>query len=346
MAQATTREVTDTNNGAYKGVVMLNKPPIDKIAALAIAEHALGTELPIALFWESNSCSPEQMLKWEVADLLPIDIGDEKYHQTRSGSASEYIADIFALHEESVKKLVALMNHNNKTGALKKGNALSIAWSLREMYEFDSLDQRDIIARTKDAIRAHLQVLSGSIDQGRSRENMTLAMEQLWERTGKTTVPFSTGCYMRDLWLTGAPIEEIEAKVGWWVQGGKVAKDERDRAAKEYAAMPKTIKEAGEFKYITLETADRFLVIEAGYDKLVDVRVVKNPNTGQGLIAGQRRTNLAALAAELERLEPGQWYYAEATQTLINGGPQYVQTPATRFSLGELGKLLEQHPPQ
>lgn len=348
----TANATTTTTTGAYKGVIMLNKPPIDKIAALALLERALGTSVPIAQFWESNRCSPEQMLEWEAGNLLPIDIGDEKYHQSGFGSATERVAEMFELNSPAERKLVELMNKNNQTGNLKAGGPLSVAWSVRELYEFDDFDQRDIVARAKDVVHAYLKVLAGDWDASRSNPGLSGAMPELVQETVKGNfAPFTTSRYLRDLWFTGTPVEDIKEKVRWWLEGGKRAKANVDRAKAEYDRMKNTVYEARtaggkSTTYILLETADRFLVKAAGYDRGVGVRVVKNPVTGHGLIAGQKHTNLAALATVLEREEPGLWYYARETQTLINGGQQYVETPPTRYSLEELGQLLEQYPPR
>ena len=342
-----TNATVATTRDAYKGAVMLSKSPIDKITALALLERALGTEVPIALFWESNRCSPEQMLEWDVGGVLSIDIGDEKYHQSGYGSATERIAEMFELNSPAERKLVELMNHNNKTGNLKTGGSLSVAWSVRELYEDDALDQRDIVARAKDVVHAFLKALAGETDPSRAAAGMADALLSLVEETKRSNfAPFSTGRYMRDLWLIGTPINQILEKVFWWVDGGRDAKLAVDRAKSQYDTMRKDTFEVGDVTCIRLDTSNRFLVKVAGYDRGIGVRVVKNPKTGHGLIAGQKHTKLAVLAAVLEQEEPGLWYYARETQTLINGGQQYVQTPATRFSLEELSQFLRQHPPQ
>ncbi len=94
----------------------------------------MGVQLPVLCFWENNKCLPEQMLEWEAEDLLPIDIGDEKYHESGYGSATHRIVEFFGLTGEAVEQVVDLMNRNNAKGGgfLKSGNALSVAWTVRE----------------------------------------------------------------------------------------------------------------------------------------------------------------------------------------------------------------------
>ncbi|MBI2625425.1 hypothetical protein HYW68_00030 [Candidatus Parcubacteria bacterium] len=356
-------EGTEIEAEAYRGVVMLHKPPIDKIIALVLYERTLGMALGVAEFWRTVTCSPEQMLRWELGGLIPVDIGDEKYHRTRFGSASERAA-AFIRRELSPgeSRVVALANENNRTGSLK-GSPTSVAWSVRELYEFVGRDHREIIRRAAEVIHAFIRVEDGDgkHDGSRTKEGLASAFPVLCEEVAKSNfAPFTAGRYLRDLWLLGY---EPEESVRYWLHAWHLARAACEAGRKAYEEIKRQTKpfEAGVFRGLAFSTrgisfaigqesvlGDRFIVKASGCDKdgagRPPLRVIKNPD-GHGLIIGGRGVDFSALSAALEAGERERWFYDEGQGNLQNGGQQYTDVPPTRFSLEELVELLRKHPP-
>lgn len=330
----------------YKGVIMLNKPPIDKVGALWLLQRRAGHNLPIRAFWSNKFCSEEQMLRWDLDGILTIDVGDEKYHQTTAGSATEFVGSLVGVNTVGERELVDLFNKNNKTGNLR-GMHMSVAWTMRELYELPGFDQVNIINCVVDVVDAFVRVLDGERARDASvpmPDNLAALAAELQKCN---FAPMTPGRYLRDLWTLGAAPAEIQQKVQYWIDGWNQIRAEVERGRRAYADLDKepiTFK-VGSFTAIKLLTGDRFLVKAVGHDRGIHIRIVQNPDTGLVVIMSQG-AKLGALGSLLKRVEPGLWYHqmgGNNNQSLINGGPQYTETPPTNHTLDELCELVRQN---
>lgn len=343
----------------YSAVVMLWAAPIDKHCAAAMLERALDVRgLPVALFWQSTSCSPETKVEWEAKGWFPIDIGnngvegvDEKYHSIGYSSATGYVASTFGLQSQGVLDLIAITNKNNATGYLKHGYR-SIAKTVRQLPEMDEYDPQDIARRAIEVAHAFLDAIDNPLDASRTEESLLEALPELVAETRQPgakklcLAPFTPGGYLWNLWRIGTPVAEIEEKVLWWVEGCKHAKVLTDAADAKLKAMDRSTLsfvvngEKGDIPCLRLETPDRVLASRTGHDKSFRLRVIKDPTTGHAVIAGNG-FNLRAIAEHLERQEPGLWYYGKGA--IINGGPTHKNTPGTKCSLDKLVEIVKQY---
>lgn len=341
-------------DGKFVGVVMLHKAPIDKIMAKALYGRAAGRILPIAEFYASSTCSREQMERWIISKkLIPIDIGDDKYHseklEFKAGSATELAAILTKADTDGpVGELVRLANENNRTGKLKR-QYLSIAWVVREFYELPDYDQREIIARTEEVVHAFLRGLEQD-NFLRSDAGMRTELPDLAEKTAKCNGgPFTVGRYFRDLWRSEMEISIIREKILWWISAFDSVRRATEKAETEFRRMNRVPDEfsvrAGKFvlKGFFLRTADKCLARIAA--KAYDVLVVENGTTGH-LSVMTPQFGLSNLAGELIRREGREiWFYEERQGMLLNGGLIYNGNP--RSSLGRnIIPIIQQHPPR
>ncbi len=330
----------------YRGVVMLNKPPIDKIAAMAVLERAQGSEVEVTALWDENSCPEEQMRKWESEGILPIDLGDDKYHVgiNEVGSATEFVLRHIVGCETSAEGvLVEMLDKNNKTGYLK-GPFMAIAWILRELYELDECDQREVIKLAAHVVRVFLEAEDGvGIDKNRDDAGLS-KFEDLLEKTAKCNFsPLTPASYLKDLWRLGYAEEEIRERVIWWIDGWKKVKAKMAEADEEIEKLDLSkVENIAGMTVFFLETNNKFLSKLVA--KKVDVLVVKNP-TGHAAILAYR-FDQTGLADELLRHEPGRWYYQETTGMLINGGVIYKGVQPTSLGAVDFIALLKKFPPR
>lgn len=341
----------------WKGVVILNKPPIDKIAAAALVETTLGDEGEVATvyFWNHPACPAEQLAAWRAEGILPIDIGQEKYHTQGVGSATEYVARALniALGERpEVRRLVDLINENNRTGKLK-GYNLSIAWLVRELYEiadygYPEYTPEEVVTRAKHVVHTFLvadKTAGGQTIPGEEEiQRLQAEFPELCEQTRVCNfAPFTIGRYIRDLWRSGQYTQsQISIWVRWWLTGWDRVRRIMDAAEAEARTMSRYDFRAGGLRGRAIRSDDKFVVRAAA--RMCDVLITRNDAGHSAVLT--RGLNVSALAAELERREPGFWHHGENAGQLVNGGLIYSGQEPTKLNVDELVKLVRAFPPR
>lgn len=341
----------------WKGVVILNKPPIDKIAAAALVETTLGEEGEVATvyFWNHPACPDEQLAAWRAEGILPIDLGQEKYHHQGVGSATEYVARVLNINlgeRPEVRRLIKLINENNRTGKLK-GSHMSIAWLVRELYEiadygYPEYTQEEVVARAKHVVHAFLvadKTAGGQTMPG--KEEIQKLRAEFPELCGQTQIcnfaPFTVGRYLRDLWRSGQyTSSQITIWVRWWLNAWDRVRRIMDAAEAEARTVSRYEFRAGGLRGRTINSDDKFVV--RGASRLCDVLITRN-STGHVAIL-TRGLDVAELAGELEKREPELWHHGESAGQLVNGGLIYSGQPPTKLTLDELVKLVQTFPPR
>lgn len=128
-----------------KGVVLPENPVIDKLIATAIVIwwHTKKFTVPEDFqffFWDTNQePGEEKRAEWLAAGIFPIDIGRDKYHSRKTGSASETVCVDLGINLEEhpeIQWLVRAANRNNKDGWMKgAADGWNIAFIIRELYK-------------------------------------------------------------------------------------------------------------------------------------------------------------------------------------------------------------------
>lgn len=328
------------------GVAMPFKPRIDKIAAFELINALSGYQLERVDQWSSNTCSSEQLAEWEKQGIYPIDIADRKYRAIGMPSATEFVIQHFKLERtRGVTLLVGLVNKNNGDGSLKKGQ-WRIAQLLQDFYELEENKHfhAEIISRAAHAVQCFIQVEDGKFH--RSEEGFYEAFTDLVEKLHDVKSPFSVGRYMHDMWLAGVEVEDIESNVRFWMNNQRRVDARKEAAQKKFAETHFGPNEfwvqhkRGSAKGVVVFTDDRFFVQAVVRSGKYAYRVIKNSDGHMAIMS--QRVDLSTLAAGLEHKEPGCWYYQPEMFTIINGGPQYTDTPATNIHTRMIVEMLKQ----
>lgn len=298
------------------GVVLVQEPQFDKIAAKTVLELHLGILLPVFQFWDDNQEPTEEVLRiWQENNVVPIDIGKDKYHSRGTGSALESIVTDYNIPmTPALGLLLRLVNKNNQTGFLKGSNE-SIVWTLREMYDL-GYDPDEVVKAVGNVVMVFL--LTASEHQNTGQE-------------------FTVKDYLGRLLALEIEVSEAYQKAEYFRSAYIKAKAEQ-RRAKADADSGRGFKLSSFVKgvHAVLESNDRYLRRElAGRYRLI---VFRNP-TGHVAIQG-RGCDMTRLANELKKRENGVWFYDHRLPAMLNGSKQYTAIPATSLSDNELVQLV------
>lgn len=336
----------------HKGIVLPFKPPIDKLAAAAIAEMYNPEAFASVEYWMRNDVPEGMLAHWAERRILTIDIGADKYHVAKVASATELIVKRYSIQlTDGGKKVLEMINRNNKTGNLK-GNYMAIPHLLREMYELNDFEAHHLKVVAHAMYVVNTLIRAFDLKERRGFDDMPPQLAQMRENLKRCNdAPFTVGRLLRDMWQLGASEVDIVHHVAFWIDGFAQLVQERKRGEREFEQLEGAGLEnfkAGKFTGIVLRTDDRFIAKAAAKAKEHDqekygVRVVVNSDGHISVITYGR--NISAFAAELARIEPGRWYHQPKTGCVLNGSVQYKEVPPTALKPSQLIAMLEKHPP-
>ncbi len=328
----------------FRGVATPRPLLPDEISALAVLERIQDSPVSEIKFHDRSECSPKQIDEFLAQGIFPIELGDMAYKVIGAGSTTEAVIKNLGLDptemSSGVSKLIELMARRNQSGYLNQ-NHMSIPRILGNLYDL-GYDEMNLIDRFKDVIHAFLDDKDRKADGGepaRDDSSMPSEVPELVEATKKCQfASFTPGRYLRDLWRRGEAIDQIREKVSFWIGAWNRFQEEYAKARTEWAEMEKVNFSVNGFSGAAVETNNRFIAKVGA--PTVDIFVNRRLD-GHGAIMTLGR-DMSALAKELERLEPGRWYYHQPAGHLINGG----SSPASELSLDRLVELAKEfHPP-
>ncbi|GEM_PF-3546172 len=334
----------------WVAVIVPDKPPIDKIGAVALVERRRAEPIENVRFDPIPDCTIAQLAHWREENILPIDIGPEKYNRSEQfGSAAEaVVTQLYLRLNVAEQRFVFLLNKNNATGHLKQPH-MAIPLVLRELYELPQYDDAEVFARAVHVVEVYL---SEQELEEFERKDATMAGEErlaaLLEQVKKCSMaPFTPAAYARGMWRLGYAVEDICEKAGWWIAGWKRIKEEQGRM-EEYARNIKWQTGVNQFLgrnglIVRILETDRDQLVKLVARSIGDVLVVRK-TTGHSAVL-TNGADLRELAQHLCAQEPGQWYYALNQGMLLNGGRNYSKTTPTSFSLFELKDMVVKFPP-
>ena len=330
------------------GVVLVREPQFDKIAAKVALERFLGYPLPVVSFWPLNEEPDDATFQqWIDSNIVPIDLGRDKYHGRGTGSALESIMVDYEIPRDSaLQELLEMVNKNNLTGYLK-GFYGSITWTLRELYKLGKNPQ-EVIDAVSEVIDAFLDAAEKPAQPG----EVAILERLVGGLVGKDFLksnfsPFTIPRYMRDMWRLGVPVEEIIRRAQYFADGWQNAQRMRKQAQDELlnshghgfevflnfelgpgrGGLVKT-----DSPYISRELVKKFLLV-----------AIKNSEGNVRIqTTGGKHLRLGALCRELEKLEPGRWFHDPRLPACFNGSRQYL-VPPTGLAYDQLVELVQRH---
>jgi len=334
----------ETATTTFRGVATPRPLLPDEISALVVLERLQDNPVSEIKFCERSECFPEQIDKFLAQGIFPIELGDMSYKAIDVGSATEAVIINLGLNptkmSSGVLKLIELMARRNQSGYLNQ-NHMSIPRILGNLYDL-GYDEIDLIERFKDVVGAFLDDKDRKADGGAPAKDDSAMESELPDLVQKTKkcqfASFTPGRYLRDLWRRGDSVDEIREKISFWIGAWDRFQEEYAKARTEWAEMKKVNFSVFILSGAAVETDNRFIAKVAA--PTVDI-FINRRSDGHGAVMTLGR-DMSGLARELERLEPGRWYYHQPAGHLINGG----SSPASGLSLNRLVELIKKnHPP-
>ncbi|MDO8593618.1 MAG: hypothetical protein Q7R59_01820 [bacterium] len=294
---------------------------------------------------KSNNFPDEKIAEWEKLGICCIDVGRRKYHQVNEGSATEWLVEHYRLARTAgIAELIEVINKNNRTGYLKSFRN-AVPFIMREMYELEGSDADwwsvRVLHEAAKVVTAFVRVANG--EAVRQPHLMDADLATLANDFGQGDKPLTLGQYVWNLWMLGEESEAIFEKLEFWQDGVKRLADARQRAKALVAqaiadgTLPRFY--VRNFPGILLENRDHFFTKEVLHTHKFAVRVIVDGD-GHATIS-TNSLDCTALATFLERGEPGMWHHNEQMGALINGGPQYIETPPTKITANKLVELVK-----
>jgi len=328
----------------FRGVATPRPLLPDEISALVVLERLQDSPVSEIKFHNYSECSPEQIDELLVQRVLPIELGDMAYKAVGASSATEAVIVNLGLDPttemtDGVSKLIELMARRNQSGYLNQ-NHMSIPRILGNLYDL-GYDEMDLIERFKDVVGSFLDDKDRRAE-GRvpTRDDATMesTLPEVVQATKKCQfASFTPGRYLRDLWRRGDPVDQIHEKVSFWIGAWNRFQEEYAKAKTEWSEMEKINFSVNGFSGAAVETNNRFIAKVGA--PTVDIFVNRRLDGHAAIMTLGR--DMSDLAKELERLEPGRWYYHQPAGHMINGG----SSPVSGFSLVQLVELVKSFPP-
>lgn len=330
----------------FRGIATLRPLLPDEISAIVVLERHQGNSVPEIKFLEHSDCSPEQIDNLLEEGLFPIEVGEMGYRITGASSATEALLKTLGYEPTNLTagevKLLELLAQRNRDGYMNQFH-MSLPRIFGNLYDL-GYDETDLIERFKDVVHAFLE------DKDNQSNGVSPIYDPLlkWKMRKLTDLvratrkcqlaPFTPGRYLRDLWRRGEPIDQIREKVSFWIEAWNRWQEEYAKAKAEWPDIQKVNFSTGNITGTAVETNNRFIA-KVGAPT---VGVFINRRLDGHAAIMTRRQNISALAKELERLEPGKWYYHQPAGHLVNGG----NSMASELSLAQLIELAKEFPPK
>jgi len=331
----------------FGGAIVPFKSPIDKAAAYAVMSMSCADE-PVWLHVCKTTNFPDEKIdEWEKKGVCCIDLGHRKYHNVTEGSATEWLVERYNLQRTAgIMKLVEVINKNNKTGYLKSfRNAVPLI--MRELYELEPNDADwwsvHVLAEAAKVVAAFVRFQNG--EMVRQHAHLPAPIDQLVAQFGDADRPLTLGQYVNNLWALGETPDAILEKLEFWQTGMKRLADAK-RAAKERLASAKLNTFGVKFGEkvlpgVLLERCGHFFNREVLHTRRFAIRIIVEDD-GHAAIS-TNALDCGALHKYLERREPGRWHHNVQMGSLINGGPQYIETPPTQIPARVLVQFVQEY---
>ena len=327
----------------FDGAIVPFKSPIDKAAAYAVMSMNCADEPVWLHVCKSNNFPDEKIAEWEKLGICCIDVGRRKYHQVREGSATEWLVEHYRLKRTTgIEKLIEVINKNNRTGYLKSFRN-AVPFIMRELYELEA-NGADwwsvrVLSEAAKVVTAFVRVANG--EAIRQPHLMDADLATLANDFGQGDKPLTLGQYVWNLWMLGEESDVIFEKLEFWQDGVKRLAEAKRAAKARLATAKLNTFYVGNLPGVLLVRCDHFFTKEVLHTHRFAIRVIVD-DSGHAAIS-TNGLNCAALASFIQRGEPGMWHHNEQMGALINGGPQYTETPPTKIPANKLVELV-QHP--
>ncbi len=331
---------------SYTEVMLPRRPVIDRAIAFYLFEKAIGRPLKIKFVSQNIHLSNNDIERLSHQGIFTIGVGSGLKYTDR-GFDSETSAILHELrsvekipdHDPVLDDLARMMDMNNdhhsKQGGYLRRQPYAITWIMRQAYRLGhDASEVNFCFDDEEVVRRAVHVVTVYVETSRRNERLSLGLREQVMRTpamqllpeGGTPnkgprnhqVPMTVSHYIRDMFLSCVPADEMLERTEWFVRVHNRAQA-RQADAKEMAKSQSfetfPIGNRDEEAGIWLDSDDPYLLEELAKSRSL---VVMRRSTGNVIIMS-KDFNLSAVADTFLRKEPGQWYYQSKPQLLANG---------------------------
>lgn len=334
----------ETTGQVFRGVVTPRPLLPDEISAIVLLERLQDSSVSEITFSDHSEYTLEEIDALLEQGFFPIELGEMSYKANGTGSATEALVKTLGLDPASLNageiKLMELLARRNRDGYMNQFQ-MSLPRILGNLYDL-GYDEMDLLERFKNVVHFFLE------DENRKARGETPAradasvLDELPDLVGVIKkcqfAPFTPGRYLRDMWRCGEPVDQIREKVTFWISAWNRFQEEYAKAKTELSTIEKVNFSANGFSGVAVETDNRFIAKVGA--PTVDIFINRRPDGHAAIMT--RGRDMTALSKELQRLEPGRWYYHQPAGHVINGG----SSPASELSLAQLVELDKGFPPK
>lgn len=334
----------ETTAQTFRGVVTPRPLLPDEISAIVLLEKLQGSPVSEIQFSAHSNYSPEQVDALLEQGLFPIELGEMSYKANGTGSATESLVKTLGLNPTDLNAgegiLLELLARRNRDGYMNQFK-MSMPRILGNLYDL-GYDEMELVERFKDVVCFFLDAENRKARAeapARTDVSMSDELSDLVEATKQCAfAPFTPGRYLRDMWRCGEPIDQIHEKVSFWVNAWNRFQEEYAKAKTEWSKMDKMNFSINGLSGTAIETDNRFMAKVGA--PTADIFINRRLD-GHGAVMTRGR-DVSILNQELQRLEPGKWYYHKPAGHLINGS----SSPASELSLDQFVELAKNFPPK
>lgn len=330
---------------SYTEVMLPCRPVVDRATAFYLFEKAVGGSLKMRFVSQNTDLSNDDLQRLSDQGVFTIGVGSGLKYTDR-GFGSETSAILHELrsigkipdHDPVLDDIAHMMDMNNdhqsRQGGHLRRQPYAVTWIMRQAYRLGhDASETDFAFTDEEVVRRAMHMVAVYVEANRRQERLSLDLREQIMRTsamqllpeGRTPDkgprshqgPMTVSRYVRDMFLSYVPEDEMLERTGWFVRV-------HDRAQVRQAAA-KNLIDAGGFDMFELsghrevgtwvDGDDPYLMEELAKSCPL---VVMRRSTGN-IIIMSKDFNLSAVADRFLRKEPGQWYYQSRPQLLANG---------------------------
>lgn len=341
----------DWREREVRGVILPEQPTFDKVAAMYVLLYALDLREPAGFPMRFYGVDiQDSTLQSSINEgFYPLDVGSNKYQHRGTGSALETVVRDFDLDptvDESLARLIEVVNRNNQTGYLKS-RPQSLVWAIREAYKVGE-DRGVVVTEMLNVVDVWFRTTDGEpLVREWPEASDFRTLDEVLPYLKDTTQELTLGWYVRQKFELGDLAGEIRDRAKWWLRVFRSARKAEKKTAEDLEfTFRKEFEILDGLPAVVVESDDQ----RAGRQLIRQryaVVVVRRKSGNVAVLSNQRsRLDMSQVAIRLNELDTqrgspsGIWFYDERIQAVLNGSFSWRQ-PATRLSIEEIIEVIQ-----
>jgi|GEM_PF-3269360 len=354
---------------AFTTALLPNRPTLDPINALRVAEMATGEIMSRIKFMNHNAhLSNDDLCTMESEGIFPIGVGYGQTYREREidgrGFSSETALILYELRSANKipdddthqDRLSEMLDRDNENGYLRQ-QPYSGYWIVQQAYRMGhDLSEIDFVFTDEGIVRRAMHLVSTYVAACESGVHLNAedrqqilrlpAMQLLPEKGPARTHqgPLTVSRYIRDMVICGLHEDEILERAEWFVRVHDRAKERQyaaDKMADTYVFDTFPLNRYNRYTELGTwaDSDDPYLL--AALAKRRDL-VAMSSSKGN-VIVMSKRFNLYGAASCLIKAEPDRWHYEAKSRNIIANGTESVDADPTALFRAALESIIGRH---